>query len=828
MLLVKEKLLLKKSTRTSDFVDLQNEFGLSPFSKRGMDKAKELAAINPNLKFVCDASGCAEIANRAAAGDGYNYPRTAAWDYGNQNKVVYSNPNYDIKNKSKNEPLHNPTEYNIPNEVKSAKKGQMVGMNRKNNVVDNAGKKLTTRKGVNPKVYMADNKNQANDSYDYANEQLYPNSRGYEHVGYVTEDGKLLHGTGPGKNHKAYYNISDLNKGPVNLGEYGAYEPVEVMQRKGYYDKLKDLIGYKSGGKYKRNINNKYEYGGVIGDESFLGRTSNVGLFKGIDTIKKKKNKLAVSTLQPKWALADGAMPSYHNSGLQVRSKMGGKVKKYQTGGEENKKIDEDSTNFHQQWMGSPMYDKMLRNSANKSDEITRGGQLAFGDQPFIPPKKYKGEELYNYMKDSRNNQLKSGNTSFPIGEDNMANDYLQLSGLRGFAPSNLNGYYDGRTNNILIRGDKDYTTKMNTAIEQKSKRVDRGGSYIPGSDQSLIYNSGLNKSLPNDVNASDIRAKLNMMRQTMHKDMGVDIFNQPVTEKQLQQYLKKGYNTHGLDQHYSKDKVLEMLNNISYNNSTSQNQYAKTGGIIKKRQNTNGQWSIGLKKKVYMTGGKLFDSGGDMNFNALKEQRKKLGPNVTYSMTNVFGKDKQENGWIFGSNSEPKPETTLPKINNVMKVETKPGQLITQMPPLKSLEANTNNYLADVNSFKEQVAHIESRGNYNAMNKDTKATGKYQFIPRYHKEEVARLFGVDWNTFYTKPELQERYMDYWTEKTLRPTAQKLLAQYPNAGYNINQLMGMVHFQGEGGARSQLKQGTTNTKVGYNAITTDQYVKRIK
>lgn len=630
----KGKTTPKKSTRTSDFVDLQNEFGLSPFSKRGMDKAKELAAINPNLKFVCDASDCAEIANRAAAGDGYNYPRTAAWDYGNQNKVVYSNPNYDIKNKSKNEPLHNPTEYNIPNEVKSAKKGQMVGMNRKNNVVDNAGKKLTTRKGVNPKVYMADNKNQANDSYDYANEQLYPNSRGYEHVGYVTEDGKLLHGTGPGKNHKAYYNISDLNKGPVNLGEYGAYEPVEVMQRKGYYDKLKDLIGYKSGGKYKRNINNKYEYGGVIGDESFLGRTSNVGLFKGIDTIKKKKNKLAVSTLQPKWALANGAMPSYHNSGLQVRSKMGGKVKKYQT----------------------------------------------------------------------------AGNTELsPI---------KNLSDIRGNA-----GY--------------DSTGKKSTTI--------------------------MNPTFTGEYNNTGVTKKGNQW------SVGV-----------------KGGMTFG----------------------------KKFGGTV--------------KKKVYMTGGKLFDSGGDMNFNALKEQRKKLGPNVTYSMTNVFGKDKQENGWIFGSNSEPKPETTLPKINNVMKVETKPGQLITQMPPLKSLEANTNNYLADVNSFKEQVAHIESRGNYNAMNKDTKATGKYQFIPRYHKEEVARLFGVDWNTFYTKPELQERYMDYWTEKTLRPTAQKLLAQYPNAGYNINQLMGMVHFQGEGGARSQLKQGTTNTKVGYNAITTDQYVKRIK
>lgn len=103
------------------------------------------------------------------------------------------------------------------------------------------------------------------------------------------------------------------------------YKSLEVKKHGGTINKRKQLKSF--------NMTNKYEYGGRIGDESFIGRTSNIGPFRGIDYKRKKKNKISISTMQPKWALNNGAIPSYHNLGLQVKAKMGGNIKKYQYAG---------------------------------------------------------------------------------------------------------------------------------------------------------------------------------------------------------------------------------------------------------------------------------------------------------------------------------------------------------------------------------------------------------------------------------------------------------------------------------------------------------------
>jgi len=561
------------------YVDLQKEYGLSPFSKKGIDKALELSASNPGLRYVCDADGCAEIARKAGNAQGYDYPWGRAWDYGNMNKVVYRNPNYKIEDKVENQPLPDPTTYNVPSEIKSGKKGQVVGMNRKNNVVTNDGRVITKNaKNYDRSEYIAQNPDDINDSYDYAG-PMYKDSRGYEHLGYIPADGKLLHGTGKTKNHPAYYVITDLNNEQIQLGEYGKYEPVELIQKKGYYDKLKDYFGFKYGGRTK-NIINKYEYGGRIGDESFLGRTTNIPKrFVGADVNKKKKQPIHQSKLMPKYALKLGNIPSYNTLGLKVRHAAGGPTSLDETG----------------------------RSIGTTGKSVGSAGKSI-------------------------------GNTS--------------TSDIGSFLKS------------------------------QKSKT-----GYTPG---------------------------------------GVTMQNV-----------------------FNKD-----------NNNT--NQTNKTN------------W--------------------------------------------IFGTDSQNN-----NNNNNQFKQNLP-----IKIERKPTSLITDMPNLKGISSATNQYLENVGGFKSIIGFKESRGDYNAVNKNTGAAGKYQFLPKYFKSEVENVLGISWNEFKTCPSCQERLMDYHIAKTLSPTAEKLAKEFPNSGLSKNQLMALVHFQGPKGARDRLMDPKLfNQRTDINISSAD-YVSGIK
>ncbi|NDD59368.1 MAG: hypothetical protein EBZ47_09050, partial [Chlamydiae bacterium] len=99
-------------TKSSQYVDLQQMYGLNPFSKEGIMKAQEIARTSPNTRFVCTAEGCSEIAVNAAEAFGNHFSRGNAWNLGNLNKVIAQNPVY--ASEIGKRILHNPTNYNAP------------------------------------------------------------------------------------------------------------------------------------------------------------------------------------------------------------------------------------------------------------------------------------------------------------------------------------------------------------------------------------------------------------------------------------------------------------------------------------------------------------------------------------------------------------------------------------------------------------------------------------------------------------------------------------------------------------------------------------------
>ena len=113
------------------YIDLEEQYDLDPFSREGIDKARQLTKINPNTRIVCDASGCSEIAVNAAEAYDYDYNRGHAWNLGNVNNVVATNPAY--ANLVGKGILPNPKNYSAP--ASMFVPGSIIGLNRTNNLV---------------------------------------------------------------------------------------------------------------------------------------------------------------------------------------------------------------------------------------------------------------------------------------------------------------------------------------------------------------------------------------------------------------------------------------------------------------------------------------------------------------------------------------------------------------------------------------------------------------------------------------------------------------------------------------------------------------------
>lgn len=229
-------------------VKLYNDDGYT-YSPEAIQFAIDVQKNQPDqkVKFVCNQKGCFAIANRASEGlTGKRLTGPGAWQ--TDGNTIWQSPAMKAYQVGSGQPLPNPKEadYNIPTFMNQLS-NVFVKLDRTNNRVNGAAQ---TAKA-------------ADDSYDYANPDFFPESTGNEHIGYIPQPGWLLHGAAKGANHPAFFVLENLLKNKnISLPGYGRYAPVAVVSTSrgaapiaqggneggGFWASLGNMLGFAQGG----------------------------------------------------------------------------------------------------------------------------------------------------------------------------------------------------------------------------------------------------------------------------------------------------------------------------------------------------------------------------------------------------------------------------------------------------------------------------------------------------------------------------------------------------------------------------------------------------
>jgi hypothetical protein len=139
------------------------------------------------------------------------------------------------------------------------------------------------------------------------------------------------------------------------------------------------------------------------------------------------------------------------------------------------------------------------------------------------------------------------------------------------------------------------------------------------------------------------------------------------------------------------------------------------------------------------------------------------------------------------------------------------------------------NHTVFNADLFKGQVAAHESSGDTTALNKNSSAVGKYQFLWSKWGNDIKRVTGVDNESqFRGNPKAQDRFMNFYTDKVISPAVQRLQPLADQYKLTPNELAKVIHFRGVDGAERALRNNQLNTKLEPYNPTINQYLGRAK
>jgi hypothetical protein len=155
-------------------------------------------------------------------------------------------------------------------------------------------------------------------------------------------------------------------------------------------------------------------------------------------------------------------------------------------------------------------------------------------------------------------------------------------------------------------------------------------------------------------------------------------------------------------------------------------------------------------------------------------------------------------------------------------KLSISPYQEGAEKPRAKRTELKQEDFL-------KGLGNVESNGDHKALNKDSSATGKYQFLWNDNNQKLLNNwagFPVSRDMFLRKPKLQDSFMRYVDETQLTPQAMNLQKMEPNAANrSLSELKALIHFKGPEGARRYIAEGADLTKD--NNMDIEKYLNKV-
>lgn len=257
-------------------------------------------------------------------------------------------------------------------------------------------------------------------------------------------------------------------------------------------------------------------------------------------------------------------------------------------------------------------------------------------------------------------------------------------------------------------------------------------------------------------------------------------------------------------------EQVLESKKQKEHNQSLEGN-IKQFGGLVKNATKAEEVYNKTLDRFLngYTTERPVLkaEKGLSASISKMQSFTDKIAANPNMSTQDVMAAFKQSG--LYNQSSE---STSIYKPNFApIKNGSSAVGNFKEMIASKESNAYKNPYIA-ISGINEKDAAIHS---FDELRKKaaSSALGKYQFVWSQHKDAIKRITGVSApDDFRHNPEAQEKYMDWHIANQLTPMATKLKQKY-NLPYSLNQIMAMIHLEGEAGLEKKIKSGTMNTST---------------
>ena len=244
---------------------------------------------------------------------------------------------------------------------------------------------------------------------------------------------------------------------------------------------------------------------------------------------------------------------------------------------------------FHEEWMASPQYQKLLAESTKENNSFDLFNNIRNNNLQELKGKKINTSEdsfrpgALAYF----DPKTRSINYPFDSNELNLSKTFFNDE-----VRSNLAHEKSHFIDNLFADGQKRIRLNSQALRKEFKNREDDEVSAIPQKDVDLINQLKKSKTDDNKYNydyytePTEVRARLNQIRENLHNRGNKEFLNRELNEEDLKalydnidmsdhQYLKE------LDDYFGKENTIQLLNSISQNNNSTNDQtvVAKNGG---------------------------------------------------------------------------------------------------------------------------------------------------------------------------------------------------------------------------------------------------------